>query len=803
MRFALRGLRKTPAFTIGAVTTIALAVGATTAIFTVVYGVLIRQLPYREVERVFWVWSDQSGRGRAPFNVPDFLDYRDSQRTLDGFAGFFATSANLSDQAAAERVQGIRATGNFFNVIGARARLGRLLLPRDEAPGSDHVAVLTEPFWRRRFGADSNIVGSSIVLDGDRYTVVGVLSAGFAVPVRDVEVILPYLPDHDPRRGARNSFNFITGAARVAANASDTEALRDLTGIARRLQKEFPVENATKRGVQLVPVLDGVVGPFRTALISLFGAVSGVLLISCANLANLMLTRGASRRKDVAVQMSLGAPRAVIVQHVVIEAVVLSAAGAAIGALLARLGVAGLIALAPADLPRVGDIRVDATVLTFTLAASLTTAVLFGAAPAFAAATVDLRDALQVASRGATASGRRLRDTLVAAEVALAAALLVVMSLLVKSYANAAATVPGFEAEHVLTARLTLPAARFMTRESITGFQRALSDRVRSFPTVTHDAAVSMLPLSGLQSRVPFTVVGKPVERDRVPVAQFRTVTPGYFEALGIPVKRGRPFSSADTDQTRPVAVINEALAARWLEGADPIGARLLVDDNDGAPRPIDIVGVVGNVRQLSLDAGDTWDLYLPYAQVHVDNIATVAANMFWVVRTTGEAGALGNSFRREIRRLDAGVAAAQIRPMTSYLSASLAPRRFNVALMTAFAVAALAVAITGIYAVTSYSVAQRSREINIRVALGATRASILRLIVGQGSKSILAGLAAGIALAAGTVRSLSALLFGLSPADPATYAQTGVIVAVVSLAAAWLPAGAAARRAGGRMNVE
>jgi hypothetical protein len=229
----------------------------------------------------------------------------------------------------------------------------------------------------------------------------------------------------------------------------------------------------------------------------------------------------------------------------------------------------------------------------------------------------------------------------------------------------------------------------------------------------------------------------------------------------------------------------------------------LLVDDNDGAPRPIDIVGVVGNVRQLSLDAGDTWDLYLPYAQVHVDNIATVAANMFWVVRTTGEAGALGNSFRREIRRLDAGVAAAQIRPMTSYLSASLAPRRFNVALMTAFAVAALAVAITGIYAVTSYSVAQRSREINIRVALGATRASILRLIVGQGSKSILAGLAAGIALAAGTVRSLSALLFGLSPADPATYAQTGVIVAVVSLAAAWLPAGAAARRAGGRMNVE
>jgi putative ABC transport system permease protein len=803
MRYVLRGLRKTPAFTIGAIATVGLAVGATTAIFTVVYGVLLRQLPYREVERVFWVWSDQSGRGRAPFNVPDFLDYRDSQRTLDGLAGFFPASANLSDQAAAERVQGIRATGNFFEVIGAHARLGRLLSPRDEAPGADHVAVLTEPFWRRRFGADPRVAGSSIILDSDRYTVVGVLSPGFAVPVRDVDVILPYSPDRDPRRGARNSFNFLTGVARIGAGLSAIDTLHDLTGIAHRLQQQFPVENATKRGVQLVAVLDGVVGPFRTALLTLFCAVNVVLLISCANLANLMLTRAASRRKDVAIQMSLGATRRITVQHVLIEAIVVSAAGGAIGALLARIGVAGLIALAPADLPRVGDIRIDATVLTFTLAASLTTAALFGAAPAFAAASVDLREALQVTSRGATATGRGLRDAFVAAEVALAAALLVVMTLLAKSYANASAAVPGFEADHVLTARLTLPAARFRTREAITRFQRALADQMMSFPGVTHSAAISMLPLSGLQSRVPFTVEGKAVERDRIPVAQFRTVTPGYFEALGIPVKRGRPFSLADTDQTRPVAVINDALARRWFDRVDPVGARLLVDDNDGAPRPIEIVGVVDNVRQLSLDADDTWDLYLPYAQVHVDNIAAVAANMFWVVRTTDEADALTSSLRREIRRLDAGVAAAQIRPMASYLSASLAPRRFNVALMAAFALAALAVAITGIYAVTGYSVAQRSREIDIRMALGATPASIVRLILGQGSRSILAGLATGLAFAAASERLLSATLFGVTPADPATYAQIGAVVAAVSLGAAGWPAVAAARRTGGSVNVE
>lgn len=794
IRNSLRALRKTPAFTAGAVITVALTVGATTAIFSVVHAVLLRQLPYRNVEQVFWIWSDQPGRDRTPFNVPDFIDYRDSVRTLSGLAGLFSLSANLSDEAAAERVQGLRATGNLFDVIGAQARIGRLLQRADEQPGADHVVVLTEPFWIRRFGGDRSIVGRAIRLNSEDYTVVGVLAPGFATVVRDVEFVLPFAPDRDPRRGARNSFNFIIGVGRLAEQVSQAQAESDLTAIARRLQEQFPIENARKRGVRMVGAIDGVAGPFQTALLTLFAAVGAVLLIACANLANLMLTRAAGRRKEIAVQMALGSSRLNVVRQVLVEALLVGGAGGIAGVLLAQWGVVTLVALAPTQLPRAGEIRIDLTVLMFSLAVSLLTGLLFGVIPAVAAAGVDVRDALQDSGRGTSAAGERIRGALVSAEVALAVVLLVVMTMLAKSFANVQAVAPGFDATGVLSARLTLPAKRFNNRDAIVTFQRTLSERVLSMPGVTQAAAISLLPLSGLLARVPFTVEGRAIERERVPLAQFRTVSAGYFEAARIPLKRGRTFTEGDTGQTRAVAVVNEALARQWLDGLEPIGARLLVDDNDGSPRPVEIIGVVGDVRQSALDGDATWDLYITYPQIHSDNTGAAAANMFWMVRASAAPMNLGAGLAGEIRRIDPEVAASQIRPMDRYLSDAVAPRRFNVALMAAFAVAALALAVTGIHAVVMYSVSQRAHEIAIRVALGADRSTIARLVMGRGMRSVAVGLAVGAALAAGAARLLSSMLFGLAANDATTFAQVVAAVAAASILACALPAARAGR---------
>jgi putative ABC transport system permease protein len=536
IRPSLRALRKTPAFTAGAIVTIALTVGATTAVFSAVYAVLLRQLPYQHVERVFWLWSDQPGRDRSPFNVPDFIDYRDGVRTLDGLAGFFGFGASLSDEVAGERVQGLRATGNLFDVLGAQALRGRLLRASDEQPGADRVVVFTERFWSRRFGGDPSIVGRSIRLNGEAHVVIGVLAAGFVTPVRDIEFVVPFGPDSDPRRGARNSFNFIIGVGRLREGVSPSQAAGELVGIARRLQAEYPVENARKRGVQVVSVIDGVAGSFRTALWTILAAVGAVLLIACANLANLMLTRASGRRKDIAVQLALGASRSDVASQCVIEAALIGLAGGTLGVLLAQWGVVGLVALAPTDLPRAGEVRIDVAVLTFSLFASLLTSVLFGVVPALVSANVDVRDALQGSGRGSTPGGRRMRGLLVSCEVALAVVLLVAMTMLAKSFANVQAVAPGFEPARVLSARLTLPPKRFTSREAIVTFQRALRERISALPTVSQSGAITLPPLIGSLSRVPFTVEGRAIERERVPLAQFRTVSAGYRTSCAIRV---------------------------------------------------------------------------------------------------------------------------------------------------------------------------------------------------------------------------------------------------------------------------
>jgi putative ABC transport system permease protein len=805
VRHSLRALRKTPSFAVGVIATIALTVGAATAVFSVAYAVLLRQLNYADVERVFWIWSDQAGRDRSPFNVPDFIDYRDRARTLAGLAGFFNFGASLSDEAAGERLQGLRATGNFFDVLGARAQVGRVLQSGDEQPGADHVVVLTESIWQRRFAGDRSVVGRSIRLNGEEYTVVGVLAGGFVAPVRDVEFILPFAPDRDPRRGARNSLNFIIGVGRLAEGSSMMHAESELRGIAQVLQQQFPVENARKRGVLFITLIDGIAGPFRTALWTMLGAVGALLLIACANLANLMLTRASARRKEIAVQLALGSSRGRVLRQCLVEAVLVGLYGGTLGVLLANWGVVALVAIAPTQLPRVGDVRVDSTVLAFSLAVSILTGLLLGVIPALVSSGVDVRDALVSSTRGATSRGRRIRGALVACEVALAVVLLIGMTMLAKSFANVQAVVPGFDPSGVFSVRLTLPPQRFPNREAIVTFQRALAGRVSSLPGVSRTGAITLPPLVGLLARVPFTVEGRAIEREQVPLAQFRMVSPGYFETVRIPLQRGRTFSSGDTGDTRPVAVVNEALADRWLDGMDPIGARLLVDDSDGPPRPVEVIGVVGNVQQIALDGGaPTFDLYLTYPQIHADTLGGAVANMFWVVKTTTDNPmALAPAIVRELRQVDADVVASHIRPLDLYLRDSLAPRRFSVSLIAAFAIAAFVLALTGIYAVVTYSISQRAREIGIRVALGARRSSIMRLVLGEGTRFILVGLLAGVGLAAGLSRTLTTLLFGLDATDPATFAQVAAVVALASLVACAAPALRALKPDGPGINAE
>jgi putative ABC transport system permease protein len=396
---------------------------------------------------------------------------------------------------------------------------------------------------------------------------------------------------------------------------------------------------------------------------------------------------------------------------------------------------------------------------------------------------VDIRDALQAVSRGVTGGSQRIPGALISAEVAIAVVLLIAMTMMAKSFGNVQAVAPGFDPGGVLSARVTLPAKRFNNRERIGAFQRLLAERLATLPAVTRAGAITVLPLSGLSNRVPFTVEGRAIARERVPVAQFRTVTPGYFEAAGIPVRRGRTFSEDDNDRTRAVAVVNEELARQWLDGLDPIGARLLVDDNDGPPRPVEIVGVVGNVRQMTLEGEPTWDLYLTYAQMHPDNAGAAAANMFWIVRTARDPMTLVTGVAREVRKIDPDVVASQIRPFDRYLADAMAARRFSLTLMIVFALAAVSLAIAGIYAVVSYSVSQRARELAIRSALGARGNDLLWLVVRQGLTPALVGIAAGVVVAFGTMRALSSLLFGLSATDPGTFAGVAMTLLLVAFA--------------------
>jgi putative ABC transport system permease protein len=784
--------RKQPGFTLLAALTLALGIGANTAIFSLVNAVLLRKLPFTQPERLVQVYTVYNAGDRYPFTLPNFCDYREQSRSVT-LAAFANWSANLAGAGESERAQGARVSADVFELLGVKAALGRTLLPSDDRPGHQHVVMISHGFWQRRFAANPNALGQRVLLSGISYEVVGVLPPDFLFPFyADAELVVPLAPEADPLRHARSSVSFLRVVARLKPNVTPAQAAAELNGITNQLRQQYPKENGNKLGVRVVKMYDGVVGDYRRALWILFGAVALVLLIACTNLANLLLARAAGRRKEMTIRAALGASRARLVRQLLAESLLLALAGAALGLLLAYWGGEMLLALSPTSLPRAREVGLDARALGFTLVVTVFCGLLFGLAPAWQTSAIDLNQALREGGKGtgAGAAGDRLRNLLVIAEVALALVLLIGAGLFLRSFQKAQEVKPGFDASNVLLVRLALPPNNYPDSAAITRFTEQAERRLATIPGMQAIGVVNIPPLSGQSASVEFNVVGRPpAARDKTPRAQYRIATPGYFRALGIPLVAGRELSERDTAATQPVLLINQQMAERYFAGRNPVGEHLAIDDNDLGPRTLEIIGVVGDVKQLGIENNPTFDIYLPLSQTHADQISFLRNNLHWALRATTEPLTLAASVKRELQVIDRDVPASSVRTMEQSLATIIAPRRFNLLLLGIFAGAALLLAAAGIYAVVAYAVAQRAQEIGIRLALGAQTEDVLQLVIARSMRPALLGVGTGLVAAFALTRLMTGLLFGVSANDPLTFVAIALLLLSVALLACWIPA--------------
>jgi putative ABC transport system permease protein len=780
IRYAVRALIKRPGFAGVAVATLALGVGANAAIFTVVNAVLLRPLPYRDPGRLVRLRGSSIGT-RQPGNLSpmDFVDLQTRQRTFDAIAAYnnFA-AATLTGAGDAERLAGTRITASFFTVLGVAPRLGRDFRPDDDLPGAASVVILTDGFWRRRFGADPGLVGRSIQLSGVASEVIGVLPPSFAHPfpesARQPDIFVLFKIDRaENNRGG----HYLQAIGRLRNGVSIAHARADLTGIAADLERAYPASN-TGRTVTLEAMLDSMIGAAHQPLLLLAGTVAFVLLIACVNLANLMLARSASRRKELALRQAIGASRADLMAQLMTESAALAFAGGALGLLVASWTMRALAAIGADRIPRGSAIHVDGRVLLFTGAVSCLAAILFGVGPALYATRENGETALREGGR--SSEGRlhtRAQQMLIVSEIALALMLLVGAGLLVKSFLRLETVDPGFRAEHVLTLQASLPLARYPEGDEMPFYQQ-LEDRLRTLAGVGSVGAVNILPLGGNYSCDGFDVEGRPSAIGQQPCAEARSATPGYFAAMGIPLLRGRLFTRDDTERSRPVLVVSEKMAHTFLAGGDPIGARII---RSGVAR--EVVGIVGDVKHFGLDRDVMPEMYTPHAQqpsYHTMNI---------VVRTWIEPQSLTPAIRRELAALDRDVPLSNIKTMEQVVADTTTEPRFRTVLMSAFAAVALLLSVIGVGGVIAYMVGRRTQEIGVRVALGATRAQILALLLKQGMVPAVIGLALGVAGAGASTRLLSGLLFGVDAADPAVFAMATGALCAAAFVATYLPA--------------
>ena len=791
IRYGIRGLLSRPGFTCIAVLTLALGIGANTAIFSVVNAVLLRPLPFSEPDRLVMVWEDASFAG-FPRNTPapaNYADWKAQNQVFEGMAALGERSFNLTGDGEAEKIEAYGVTANFFPMLGIKPALGRALLPEEDKPEANKVVMLNYSLWQQRYGGERSVIGRELLLNGEKHTVVGVMPAGFQFLDSHIGLWVPMA--FTSQELAQRGSHYLKLVARMKPGVTLAQANADIHTIQQRIAHDHP-DGAGRISAYVMPLRDQLAGDVRRPLFVLLVAVGFVLLIACANIANLLLSRAASRRRELAVRTALGASRVRIVRQLLVESLLLATVGASCGLLFASWSFAFLRRLIPDGLALSTKLNLDLQVLGFTLLVALLTAVVFGLAPAFQASKIDLNNALKQGGgrTGLNAGGNRLRSAMVVAEVALALVLLVGAGLLIQTFLKLRDQYSGLQPQNVLTLRTVLPTSKYREESQRAAFYKQVLERVKSLPGVVAAAYTTTVPLAWKGGTSGFYPEGRTIERLRADGlsydANHRQVSADYLKTMGISLRQGRSFNDRDDQQALPVVIINETMARQYWPGENAIGKRFKIGDPDDDKPWRMIVGVAGDVRQMGAEEPVKAEMYVPYQQIKDDQWF---APRDLVVRTSVDPLSIVAAARNEIHQVDPDQPISNIRTMDELLGEETASRRLGMTLLTIFAALALLLATLGIYGVLAYFVVQHTQEIGVRVALGAQRRDILGLVLKRGMMLALLGVVIGLGAAFALTRLMASLLYGVSTADPLTYAAIALLLTVVALFACYLPA--------------
>ena len=792
LRYGIRSLLKRPGLTAVALITLALGIGVNTAIFSAVDSVLLRPLPFKDPEALVAVWEHTPHMGIAQneFAPANYVDLRNQNQVFEDVGAFSEMSMNLTGEGEPERLDGQLVTASVFALLGVQPALGRTFAPDEDQMGRHHVVVLSDALWRRRFNGDPSVVNRNVTLNGESFTIVGVMPGRFFFPVRESELWIPWAME--PGQAEGRGDHYFRLVARLKPGVTREQANAEAESIAARLAVEYPRTNEDL-GFVVNSFHRDYVGDLRRPILILFAAVGLVLLIACANVANLMLAQATTRRREIAIRMALGARRWAIARQLLIESLLLAIAGGLLGVVGAIWSVEALSKLLPESLSKLQAISVDSRVFIFTFSVTVLTAIVFGAVPAFHAARANPGDTLGETSRDLAGgiSGRYLRRVLVVAEVALAVVLLAGAGLLIRSFQRLRQVDVGFKPDNLLTMRMVLPLPKYQKPETRRAFYDELLRRVEELPGVDSAGMISFLPLSISGMKFSFSVEGRTMPADvNLPFALYRVVSPDYFRAMGIPLQRGRVFDTRDSKDATPVVVVNRRLAEQFWPGEDPTGKRLKVGPVD-SPNPwATVIGVVRDVRQAGFYGDQQFELYSPYAQERRSWLAPRDL----VVRTNGDAASLAGAVRKAVWAVDKDQPVSNVRTMDEVFAAAISRERFQMLLLSLFATLALVLACVGLYGVISYAVAQRTHEIGVRMALGAQPRDVLRLVIRQGMVLTFAGLLLGIAGGLAATRVMTDLLFGVTATDAVTFFSVAGLLVLVAFLACYVPARRATR---------